>query len=371
MSRWARTLTTQEPNPDLDLLPYVGQRVATFRFDLVDSITGYRTTVHPLSDQAPIISHDTARTITRQLSGLVFTVPESSLINVITSRIEPFMLIAGSEYPLGRFMYNNEARIRTTAGSISSGTLYDEMFIIDQRIPDSFSDQASIGTLTFFGGDTSPRVQQTLAKLLESLPVTFTVEPSPYYTKGAWPAGTSRGYIVEQLAIDGDYFSPWFDNTNVLRFIRSFDPSTAVVTFDLDESGRVMRERIIETDDLIEAPNTFVIISNDAAAQTSEIVGRYDVPSSAPHSVQNRGFVIPYVENRQIVSVEQAKAVATNLGQRQTIFERIELYTAPDPRHDSYDVLRWQGENWLELAWSLPCVEGAAMQHIARKAYTS
>ena len=116
----------------------------------------------------------------------------------------------------------------------------------------------------------------------------------------------------------------------------------------------------------------FIVISNGAVsadAVTESIVGRYDVPASAPHSIQNRGFVIPAVTERQIDAASQAQAVAANIGIRQTIFERTELITPPDPRHDSYDVIRWRDSNWLELAWSLPLIEGGGMTHVMRKAY--
>lgn len=369
MSRWAKTLTTQVVAPKLDLLDYVGQRTATYRFDLVNIKTGYRRVVHPLRDSAPTLTHDTSRTIVRQLNNLVFTVPDSGFIDVITTRIEPFMVLEDVEYPLGRYIYNNETRAIFTAGEWSSGTLYDEGFIVDQKLTDSFSDRAvvSVGS----GSATSARIQLVIAKLLSGLPIVTEIAPTAFYSSAGWPAGTSRGFIVEQLALDGDYLSPWFAHDHRMKFIRSFDPSTAVVTFDLDAGNKVLRERIYKTNDLIDAPNVFIVISNGIAAQQSEITGRYDVPSSAPHSVENRGFESPYVENRQVETAEQAKAVATNIGQRQTIFERIELYTPPDPRHDGYDVLRWQGENWLEIAWSLPLIEGAAMQHIARKAYAT
>lgn len=369
MSRWARTLTTSgELLPKLDLLSYVGQRVATYRFELVDSRTGYRRVVHPLADSVPTLSHDVNRTITRRLDNLVFTVDESDLINVITSRIEPFMVIDDVDYPLGRYMYNNETLIQFTAGEVSSGSLYDEGFIVDQRIAESFS-QDSLALVQF---GTERRIEFLLAGLLLDLPIEFSVEPSPFSSSSTgWPAGTSRGFIIEQLCLDGDYFSPWFSNDKKMHFIRSFDPVTAVPRFDLDTGNRVLRERIFRTNDLIEAPNVFIVISNGSEAQEVEITGRYDVPTSAPHSVFNRGFVIPFVENRQIESSEQANAVARNIGQRATIFERVEFYTPPDPRHDGYDVLRWQGENWLELAWSLPLIEGAAMQHLARKSYIS
>lgn len=355
--------------PKLDLVDYVGQRVATYRFELVDIKTGYRQVVHPLADTVPTLSHDTNRTITRRLDNFILGVGESALVNVITSRIELFMVIDDEDFPLGRYMFNNETQVQFTSGEVSSSSLYDEGFIVDQRIDESFSERAAYGSGS--GSAISPRIQRVLLKLLENLPILADIAPTPFTTDASWPAGTSRGFIVEQLSIDGDYFSPWFGNDHKMHFIRSFDPVNATVTFDLDSGNRVLRERIFKTNDLIDAPNSFVVISNSANAQVEEITGRYDVPGSAPHSIQNRGFVIPFIENRQIETQEQAKAIATNIGQRATIFERVELYTAPDPRHDSYDVLHWQGSNWLELGWSLPLIEGAAMQHVARKAYES
>lgn len=369
MSRWAQTLVTTEPTPRLDLLDYVGQRTATYRFELVDIVTGYRQVVHPLSSSVPTLSHDVSRTITRRLDNLIFNPPTSDLIDVIRSRIDIFMVLDGIDYPLGRYMYNNETIIEFTSGDVSSGALYDEGFIVDQRIPESFSSVVSAAGVVLPNDER--RIRTVIQNLLSSLPITLDLASSEFFSASGWPAGTSRGFIVEQLALDGDYFSPWFGNDQHMHFIRSFDPATVTPTFDLDSGNRVLRERIFKTNDLIDAPNEFVVVSNGVDAQSAEVVGRYFVPASAPHSVPNRGFVIPFIDDRQVTTLEQADAVARNLGQRFTIFERIELYTAPDPRHDGYDVLRWRGDNWLELSWSLPLVEGAAMQHVARKAYVA
>ena len=197
-------------------------------------------------------------------------------------------------------------------------------------------------------------------------------ETSVFADTVSWPAGTRRGYVVEQLALDGDWFPPWFDHNNVMRWIRTFDPATAVPTFDFDTGNKVFRAKVTTSDNLIDAPNRFVVISNGISsigANSSPVVGVYDIPSSAPHSAANRGFVFAKTESRQLFNLDQAKAVAKNLGQQQTLFETLNINTAPDPRHDSYDVIRWQGVNWLEIEWSLPLIEGAEMTHVARRAY--
>ncbi len=177
---------------------------------------------------------------------------------------------------------------------ISSATMVDEMLLVDQPLEQGFSPSDTVGN----SGEISVPSIATAAitQLLEGLPITFTTEPTPFYSIGSWAAGANRGQVLQDLALDGDLFSPWFDNTGILRFIRSFDPATQIPDFDLDSGSRVILDSIVETDDLLTAPNRFIVISNGAVTdQNTQVVimGTYDVPSSAPHSIANRGFTVP------------------------------------------------------------------------------
>ena len=63
------TLAIDPPVPVLDIDPGVGQRTATYRFDLVDAVSGDNLgQVHPIRSGAAI-THDTTRTIKRQYFG--------------------------------------------------------------------------------------------------------------------------------------------------------------------------------------------------------------------------------------------------------------------------------------------------------------
>jgi hypothetical protein len=163
--------------------------------------------------------------------------------------------------------------------------------------------------------------------------------------------------------------SAWMNNNGFFRMIRTVDPDTATPTLDFDRGHRVIQGSITETSDLLRAPNRFIVTSNSGSAMDAAIVGRYDVPPSAPYSIAARGFVIPQTTNLQAGGQAQADAMARNQGIRQSVFRRTSLSTAPDPRHDSYDVVRWQGVNWLELAWTLTLEEGAPMTHTLRRSF--
>lgn len=364
--------TSIPADPLLDMVAGQGQFQCSFRFYLFDFPT--RTVVREVfpARTDPTLSHDTTRSIVRQIENLFFP-PEANpalVINTIRHRIMVYMVIPGrAPYLLGTFMFMDQSRLPGTEGISASTTMVDSMFVVDQQFQRGYA----AGTFNNDGTVISFRnCADAIGDVLTGLPITYTAEPTPYYTIGVWNAGDYKGNALEEISVDGDYFSPWFDSTDTLRFIRSFDPATRIPKFDFDSGYRIKRDDIIFTDDLIQAPNRFVVISNGSVSDgTLPVVGQYDVPSSAPHSILNRGFVIPEVIDWQVDFASQANAIAANIGQRQTVYERIEFTTPPDPRHDAYDVFRFQGVNWLELAWSMALTAGGTMTHVGRKAYSS
>lgn len=357
-------LTTLPHDPLLDLDPWVGQRQCTFRFDLSNGLTGEKLgQITPLLGAS--LTHDTTRTIKRQLN-LSLGVADTAAINAITDRVSVFMVFPnGQEYPLGIYMFTDTSRQVFasapsgihTAGGLANVTLNDEMFLVDQEITIGIDG-------TGFG------VSVVIQNVLNGLPISYTLAASPFISAESWGLGTNRGQILESLSVSGDYFSPWFGNDGQMHFIRTFFPSQQVPAFNFDAGNKVIREPILETDDLLTAPNTFIVLSNASSTPEVPVTGIATVSVTAPHSVVNRGFIIAQTENLQLSTPAQATAVAQGLAVRHTVFERVSLTTAPDPRHDSYDVIRWQGELWLELAWSMALVEGGTMNHLLRKGYT-
>ena len=348
------TLTNFEFDPLLDLAPWVGQRQASFRFVLSDAVSHEELgEINPI--RTATLTHDTSRTIKRQLS-ISLGAADTAAINGLTERINLFMTFPdGTEFPLGRYMFTDTSRQVFTSGKLGNFVLNDEMFLVDQQI-----------TLGINGVDQA--IINVIEAVVKGLGVSLSVENTPFTSSQAWNVGVGRGQILESLSVSGDFFSPWFDNTGKLSFIRTFDPATQIPDFDFDSNNKVLRDGILETSDLLTAPNVFIVVSN-TSAQDAPIVGRYDVPPSAPFSAAQRGFTIASVQDLQLSDGNQAAAVATGLGLRQTVFERVSLVTPPDPRHDSYNVIRWQGANWLELAWGMNLTEGGTMSHVLRKSY--
>lgn len=359
----SRTLVTDTRAPALDLSAAVGQRQYTFRFALTDAVSGEN-----LGDIMPIreatLRHDTKQITKRSLS-LSLTAADTAAINTLTDRVSVFQVIPGvpcpdttsGDWPLGRYQFVDDPRRVTTAGRLGKPQLTDEMFLVDQAI------EAGITGV-------GKAVESVIIETLTGLPITLAMEPTNFDSADSWAIGTSRGQILETLSVSGDYFSPWFDNFGVLRFRRTFDPAKAIPDLDLDNGYRVFRADILETSELLTAPNTIIVVSNGSNTPEVAAVGIATVPVNAPNSVANRGFAVTKVLNLQIATEIQAQAVAEGLVQRQAIFEQVQLSTPADPRHDSYNVIRWQGSNWLELSWSMTLKPGEPMQHVMRRSYT-
>src|SRR5262249_22459581 len=138
-----------------------------------------------------------------------------------------------------------------TSGKLGSMSLNDEMFLVDQQIPNAVGGNAANSSINYL-----------IPRVLSRLPIEYEMESSPYGTQDSWSVGTQRGSILEALAVSGDFFSPWFGNDSKLHFIRSFDPATKVPDFDYDAGFQVLRAGIVESDDLLTAPNRFLVISN-------------------------------------------------------------------------------------------------------------
>lgn len=362
-------LTNTPPDPLLDLDPWVGQRQCTFKFNVVDAVTeDVIGDIHPIRGAS--LTHDSGRTIKRSLN-LSLGIRDTAAINPIQDRITVTMVFAnGQTYPLGKYMFTEDELNKQTNGKLGRYSLNDEMFQIDQQIRRGIN-------------GASGNISTVIQKILSEFPnIKYDIEPSNFTTKESWPIGANRGTVLEALALSGGYFSPWFDNQGVFRLIRAFNPIDRIPEVDLDQGNRVLRNTITETNDLLTAPNIIVVISNVAASSTTatsptatlggttpQAVGVARIPTTAPNSIANRGFEIPDVRTLQVTSPGQAQAVANALAQRQTVFERVTLTTPPDPRHDSYTVVHWDNEYWLELSWSMALVEGGAMNHMLRKAY--
>lgn len=341
----------------------VDHRSATFRFDLLSSDGIALGQVDVQADRPPQVVNNINRPIKRSMRGLRIPSAAYAEIDTLTERIAPVMVLSnGAEFPLGVFLFADAARYRRTDSLDSDSVLVDQSLILDQA------------TSTSIGYSAGASVRDAVVEQLAAAGfLTVSVDSSARTFGGpvAWPAGTSRLAVLNELAGMMGAYSPYFDNGGIATVRLVPDLATATPDLIYGEDGRIYADTIVETDDLLEAPNRYIAISSDATEEP--VVGVFDVPDDAPHSIANRGFAIASVRDvqgleNQAAAVDAARAA---YAQDSSTFFWADFASAPDPRHDTFDIVAYRGVNYREQAWSLDLVEGAPMTHSLRRIYES
>lgn len=349
----------------------IGQRIDGFRFDLYDHTDTWIDTLHPSRGSVPTVSNDTSRAVRRQLSGMLLMPDEIDLVTSLSARVKVVQeLENGSEYQLGVFLLGDRSQLLHSWGSTRAVTWSDKMQLLNQPITRSLGFQKGADVaITLIG----VCLQVLTYADLSSFPISDVVFGAPI----AYPANTNRLTIIEDLAKLLGWYPPFFDRFGLLQFIEVPDINTAPATQTaLGPGTRVIADSESESDNLIDAPNQFVVVE---ASGRSTLRGVYNVSDAAPHSAVNRdGRIIPKVESVQgLNSTSQANkaARARAVTARKGIFREKAVETTSDPRFDTWDVVPVYNEalgtfeQWVSLAWSVGCRSGRTMSHKLRRVY--
>lgn len=346
----------------LNLVPSVGQRSSTFRFDLLDAGGAFLGTVEPDGSSTPTIENNVGRSIKRDLRNLVLTPSDSAAVNPISDRIAVSMVLQNSqELPWGLFLFVDGSRVPQSAGTWFRGSLLDQCFILDQPLPTSLGYQTdqviadALGTLFTEAGIADWFVEPVVTTIAQPI---------------AWPAGTSRLTVMNELAALAGCYSVFFSNSGEGRVEVIPDLAATTPTVTYAYGGNVYDGSILETDNILSSPNRYIVI--DSAALDAPIVGQYDVPASAPHSAANRGFVVARVITEQglgtaVAANNRARAAAA---QDAADYSWVSFSSAPDPRHDTFDTIDFLGVRYREQRWSCPLEEGSVMTHDLKRVWS-
>lgn len=349
----------------LDLAPQIGQRQSTVRWDVLDvTLTSVdQGAITPRADSTPTVAVNGNAAIKRTLSTFRLTPADQASLNPFADRLRPtWVLENGAEFPLGVFLLGSLDRLRFEYGLEAEVACVDQTLIVDTPITQSVALAA--------GDSLRSAIETQLAAAgvpLFDVDATITTSISAPI---AWPVGTSRLRIVNDLAAMAGAFALYFDNAGVGRIRRARAIADETATLIYREGGRIITGSMVETDDLLDAPNRYLVI--DSGAAEFPIVGLYDIPADAPHSQANRGFVVARVIDAQgLGSADQALAQAKAAYEADHGgFQWAQFSSPPDPRHDTFDAVDYLGVVYREQSWSLPLAEGAEMTHDLRRTYT-
>lgn len=346
---------TVPANPLLDLAPGVGQVASTVRFQVLDRDLEVVGDVRPL--RAESIAGKTSGTVKRSLSG--FRLDERALRSVdpFKHRIRPWWVLEdGTEWPLGVFVFTDAAARRSTYVDVLETTLLDQDYMLDQGTRFTFGVPA--------GGAILPAVQEVVGQ------VRLTNVRWPEGSSAAvadpvvWPAGTSRLKIISDLCNLAGWLPPHFDNNGVLviRTPPDIDRDAPDHIYSAANS-RVIRATIVENDNLLDAPNVYVVVCSGPS--DGEIAASASVDPDLPFSVENRRFeIVEVVRVQGLTSTAQAQQMADALAASAgTGFKNVQFDGFADPRHDLFQTVEWEGFVYREVEWSLKLKPGGPHSH--------
>lgn len=364
--------------PDLLSMTGIGQRSETFRFDLLDQHNSYVGILDVEADTAPTISNNINRRVKRSLTNLVLPPSVTREIDTLSNRVRPWMVLQdGTEYPLGVFLfadasrteaaYSSVAFVRDPAvdedpiGHVTTGSLLDQLSTLDQ---------GSRGVSSYPRGT---RVVDALTLELAKAnvdDVEIDDSDATLAQAAVWKPNANRLDILNDLCKLGGFYSPFFDNMGTCRIVEvpALDAVEPLFVYDIGTS--VYRDTIVETDDLLKAPNSYVVVNSSIT--TSPIFGEWKVPSSAPNSYARRGFWVVSEHDVQTVSSNaQAARTAQAIGQADyATYRWVNLEAVTNPLHDTFDVVGWKGDKYREQGWEIVCSAGAHHKHEWRRIWS-
>lgn len=338
----------------------VRRRADRFRFDLLDNTDTLIGEIHPLTSGLTL-TNDTGAQVPRTLTGLRLPASEAQAINVITDRVRPVMVLQnGAEFNLGVLMWADDNRPVRAWGTEHASTLGDKMNILNQGIPTTigFPKGADIGIAAL---GVARQVLGTDEIVIDTITADFAVGQT-------WAIGATRREILSKMMELVGFLPPHFDRDGRLRLVDAPDMDTVTPGLVYEAGGRIVADSILDSDDLLSAPNRWIVYETSGQAQ---VVGVYVVPASAPHSFENRGYYVTHSESAQgLGTVDRANKAAKTLALTEgQPFKWRTFQSTMDPRHDAWDPVTCLGEAWMETRWSAQLHSGGLMQHVLKAVF--
>lgn len=350
------------PNALLDQAPGVGQIASSVRFDVLSRGLDVIGTVTP--DAAGIaITNDSHANIYRALRGITLHRDDVSAINLFSDRLRPCWVLedgsgpADNGWPLGVFMFSARDRVRGSLHSLHQATLLDQLFQLDTILDRSF------------GLPGHARVREPIIDLIEEAGIFAYDIAETDATIGEvpilWPpARTSRLAVLRELAVYASWAPPYFDNAGrlVLGPLPPLVPGGGHA-YPTEGVTRIADGTAVESDNLLDAPNVYVVVGSGAGS--TEIVATATIDPRLPHSIENIGYRRPRVITLQgLVDSAQAEQIAQNYAADDPAqLDRVTFTGAPDPRHDTFDVVEYGDRLYREARWELACSPGGTHSH--------
>lgn len=334
-----------------------GMRAQGIEYEVTDA---RGVTLGALRGAGGTLGVQTTATRMRTMTNVRFHPSDLADVNPFTDWVRPVWVVGrpGAQpdrYPLGLLTFVADPVKHASGITEHQTTLHDGSALLDT--PMLWSDGGAGGTRVV---DLAVRLVQAAGVLAYTVQDTDAAFLDPVGNVGG--TTTYRQMLLNCCRVAG-WLPPWFDRNGLLHL----EPPP---TLDRDPdvtytNARVINGTRVTNPNLLAAANCHKVTSIGAVG--TPITAIAFVNPAAPHSRENRGGRI-IIEDHQlqgIPSQEQAQLMADRFASADpATFETVDFTGPADPRHDVFSVVRLNGTNYLETAWTLgPLASNAQHTH--------
>lgn len=350
-------------------LTEVAVRNDRFVFELLDSAHNLIGQLKVSDTSAPHVRNDTSRSVFRTCTGLTVLdgarFPDAdyvplSQINTLRDRVRVSMVLQnGVTFPLGVFMIGDDNRAPFSWGQIWTPELFDETFIVDQPLDQTYG---------LAPGDSILQLVNLLVGQVGLASVDFSgITDAHASSTVSYAAGSSRNQAVIALVAMLGAYPPYFSNAGVYT-AKAAPSASAGPDIIYGSNDRVLDGTITTTNSIYRSPNRYQVVTTGAQGGP---VGIYDLPASAPNSYENTGLrVVSSSSSQGIPDVATANLAAyiNALTDKQS-YVQTSFSTTADPRLDTFNLAAVYGVLLQAVSWEVTCSSGGPMQVTAQAFY--
>jgi hypothetical protein len=353
-----------------------GSRMDRFAYTLYDPDLNVIGELNPIvtidgRDVAPEVDTSIEGNTNRRLNSLRLIPTEATDIDPRTDRVGPSWVDQdGTYYPLGVFRLLDATTVEFSGGDDVETTWGDESAAHHTPNTRSLSWGRGypiadiIGQIAGVLGITSVDADPTTADIGEPL---------------AYPVGTADWYdIYTAVASAAGMLPPFFALDGSWRWRTAPDWDTALPdhVFSTDLTAPIVEQRIVESSlvrsvTMLASPNTWYAVNTAAGA--ARIVGSYQLPASAPNSVERTGEVVAeFVEVAGLSNPAAATAAAraAAAGAMDDIGSG-SMLTPLDATIELYDSIQADGYLYRSVGSSVTLAPGEPQSIDLRRVYLS
>lgn len=337
-------------------------RSLNFRVDVLRN--GVRLMSLPFATPPNILA-DSAGEIKTSLSG---TFADNPAVDWMTDRLQPVVIIDGTEHPYGVYVPATLTETNTATGAELQVEAYDLGYILTL---------AKTETIYHIPAGTPylEAIQALLADAGISL-VQATPNASQLQTdREDWDVGTSYLHIINQLLSEINYQNIWFDANGSAILEPALSPAAERIdhTYDATTVDSITHRDTSTVMDMFGIPNVFIAICSNPDYDAPMMATSENNNAQSKLSIANRGMRIPQVYKvDNIASMDELQVYADRLRDQSMLATEVTtIQTAIVPNHGLFDVVALQHPAasgiYLETGWEFSMQAGTYMTHRLKK----